>query len=266
MIPKKIPLTDWLFAAGDGKDCLDHAQSVRVPHTWSVDEAGQYHVGAGWYRTTVSADELAGRERVFLHFHSVYRDADVYVNGQPVGCHYGSGYTPFTLEITSALQKGEATEIAVRVDNRFSSAALPFERSFDWANDGGIFRPAELLLTGASRIRECAVHAKPLISATGTRFDVGMAFFGFDLAMDGNEDSSLVWTLVRGAEQSMTPVQEKALLSGSASCGQLFTLAPVLLFDYSKLTGYSGIDDRYQIELVVTSPESLDGKYLDVLH
>ena len=41
------------------------------------------------------------------------------------------------------------------------------------------------------------------------------------------------------------------------------TLAPVLLFDYSKLTGYPGVDDRYHIDLVVTSSEVLDGKYLE---
>ena len=52
-------------------------------------------------------------------------------------------------------------------------------------------------------------------------------------------------------------------VSGGKQTFEVTTLAPVLLFDYSKLTGYSGIDDRYQIELVVTSPESLDGKYLE---
>ena len=41
------------------------------------------------------------------------------------------------------------------------------------------------------------------------------------------------------------------------------TLAPVLLFDYSKLTGYPGVDDRYHIDLEVTSPEVLDAKYLE---
>lgn len=52
-------------------------------------------------------------------------------------------------------------------------------------------------------------------------------------------------------------------VSGGRQTFEVTTLAPVLLFDYSKLTGYSGIDDRYQIELVVTSPESLDGQYLE---
>ena len=50
---------------------------------------------------------------------------------------------------------------------------------------------------------------------------------------------------------------------GGKQTFEVTTLAPVLLFDYSKLTGYPDIDDRYQVQLEVTSPESLDGKYLE---
>ena len=55
-------------------------------------------------------------------------------------------------------------------------------------------------------------------------------------------------------------------LSGRAAGKQTLevkTLAPVILFDYSKLTGYPGIDDRFQIEVEISSPEALDSKYLE---
>ena len=52
-------------------------------------------------------------------------------------------------------------------------------------------------------------------------------------------------------------------VSGGKQTFEIKTLAPVLLFDYSKLTGYPDIDDRYQVTLEVSSPESLDGKYLE---
>ena len=52
-------------------------------------------------------------------------------------------------------------------------------------------------------------------------------------------------------------------VSGGKQTFEVTTLAPVLLFDYSKLTGYPGIDDRYQIEMEVSSPEKLDDKYLE---
>ena len=55
-------------------------------------------------------------------------------------------------------------------------------------------------------------------------------------------------------------------IAGNSSGKQTFevkTLAPVILFDYSKLTGYSGMDDRYKVDVEITSPEVLDGKYLE---
>ncbi len=50
---------------------------------------------------------------------------------------------------------------------------------------------------------------------------------------------------------------------GGKQTFEIKTLAPVLLFDYSKLSCYSGIEDRYHIDLEITSPEALDSKYLE---
>ena len=54
---------------------------------------------------------------------------------------------------------------------------------------------------------------------------------------------------------------------GGSSVGkktyEVKTLAPVLLFDYSKLTGYPDMENRYHIDLEVSSSEPLDGKYLE---
>ena len=50
---------------------------------------------------------------------------------------------------------------------------------------------------------------------------------------------------------------------GKKQTFEVKTLAPILLFDYSKLTGYPGVDDRYQITMEVTSPDVLEDKYLE---
>lgn len=52
-------------------------------------------------------------------------------------------------------------------------------------------------------------------------------------------------------------------VSGGKQTFEFSTLAPVLLFDYSKLTGYPDSEDRYQVRVEITSPEVLDGKYLE---
>ena len=45
-------------------------------------------------------------DRILLHFGAVDGEAQVLVNGHPVGSHRG-GYTPFTFDVTRALRSGE---------------------------------------------------------------------------------------------------------------------------------------------------------------
>src|SRR5690606_21373216 len=53
-------------------------------------------------------------KRVLLHFGAVDWKCDVSVNGRPVGSHTG-GYDPFSLDITTALNRSGAQEITVTV-------------------------------------------------------------------------------------------------------------------------------------------------------
>ena len=63
-----------------------------------------------WYRRRVAFPDAAGR--VLLHFGAVDQRAVVWVNGVEVGTHTG-GYTPFTLDITHALDAGRSGELVV---------------------------------------------------------------------------------------------------------------------------------------------------------
>ena len=68
-----------------------------------------------WYRRAFLVPaEMKGR-RVLLRFGAVDFEATVYVNGKQVGAHKG-GYTPFALDITSALCEGE-NDLCVRVED-----------------------------------------------------------------------------------------------------------------------------------------------------
>ena len=99
---------------------------------------------------------------VRLYFHSAYHDAKIYVNGELAGEHKNSGYTPFTVNISEYIKEGKNI-ITVEANNRFSPDMLPVNRSFDWANDGGIIRPVELWVTGKQYIKELTITAKPVI-------------------------------------------------------------------------------------------------------
>jgi beta-galactosidase/beta-glucuronidase len=66
-----------------------------------------------WYKRTISVPNIKGKS-VLLHFGAVDWLCIVYVNGKEVGTHKG-GYDPFYMDITSALKKGAAQDIAIQV-------------------------------------------------------------------------------------------------------------------------------------------------------
>lgn len=83
-----------------------------------------------WYRREVTAAELPlGRQtassRVLLHFGALDYRADVWVDGHHVGDHTG-GQTPFTLDITHALNEQAASHaIVVRAEDDPSDQSQP---------------------------------------------------------------------------------------------------------------------------------------------
>lgn len=67
-----------------------------------------------WYATTINVPAKRTGKKVLLHFGAVDWRADVYVNGAKVTTHEG-GFDPFSIDITSSLQKGTQQQISVHV-------------------------------------------------------------------------------------------------------------------------------------------------------
>jgi beta-galactosidase len=133
---------EWLFAPGSQPE-----RRVTVPHTWQTDAALSSYMGAATYRRTVDIPADWKGSVVRIEFESVFHSAWVSVNGQKAGEHIGKGYTAFTLDVTALLEYGKPNRIEVRCDNSFNDAMLPRGKSYDWTPDGGIYRPARLLVT-----------------------------------------------------------------------------------------------------------------------
>src|SRR5690349_4625989 len=97
---------DWLFCI----DSLDEgtaarwysttlpaiiSRTVKVPHTWNVDPGTEEYYGTAWYQREIDIPQETKGKSVRLKFNAVYRDAVIYLNGQQIAKHYGSGYTAF---------------------------------------------------------------------------------------------------------------------------------------------------------------------------
>lgn len=94
--------------------------------------------GTGWYRKRFTVP--AGREgdRVRIQFGGVYQDADVWINGHPLGNH-PYGYTSFGYDLTPHLDFGGVNVVAVRAKN--------LDENSRWYSGSGIYRHVQLIFT-----------------------------------------------------------------------------------------------------------------------
>ena len=136
-------------------------RTVSVPHTWQVEAAFADYRGIAWYRRDFDAPPEWGACALRIEFEAVFHSATVWVNGQPAGEHARKGYTSFTLDITGLVRLGRSNTIAVRVDSAFSDQMLPRKQSSDWAHDGGIYRPVQLLVTPRVYVERVDIEALP---------------------------------------------------------------------------------------------------------
>lgn len=134
---------DWEFVldpddegeqAGYASEFPDDALAISVPCAWNADPRFHNYEGVAWYRRTVRMPEDTHAR---LRFEAVTHTADVYLDGEHVGSHYG-GFTPF--EFVEHLEEGEH-ELVVRVDSGPTEETIPLPE-VDWFHYGGITRPA----------------------------------------------------------------------------------------------------------------------------
>lgn len=68
-----------------------------------------------WYHRTFEVPEEWNGKRIFLHFGAVDYDCKAWINGKPVGHHFG-GNSSFSFEITDALKEGANDLVVCAVD------------------------------------------------------------------------------------------------------------------------------------------------------
>ncbi len=136
-------------------------RTVDLPHDWSIEDlplkkgdtivgpfskksigatsTGYAVGGTGWYRKTFTLGSEDSSKNISIQFDGVYMESDLWVNGRHA-CSHSYGYTPFSYDITSYLNKpGIANVLAVRVKNT--------GRNSRWYSGSGIYRNVWLIKT-----------------------------------------------------------------------------------------------------------------------
>lgn len=110
-------------------------KAVTIPHSWSVDAETYKHKGRAVYSTEFELKELKFTE---INVGACFLKSEFYINGIKVKEHR-SGYTQFDIDITEYVKVG-SNSLVIVIDNSFMKDTLPYDKHFDWADDGGIIR------------------------------------------------------------------------------------------------------------------------------
>ncbi|MBV9124814.1 MAG: DUF4982 domain-containing protein [Planctomycetes bacterium] len=149
--PRQRLLLDagWRFHRGEvsgtsdpaAPDYDDHEwRTVHLPHDFLIEgkfssqadaRHGSLPTTTGWYRLTFDLPASDQGKSLWIDFDGVYRDSQVWLNGQSLGRH-ASGYTSFRFDITSQAHYGGRNVLAVHVD--------PTHFEGWWYEGGGIYR------------------------------------------------------------------------------------------------------------------------------
>ena len=153
----RLPKKGWRFKLDPddvGRDqhwhAPDHDDSawrddVPIETSWQNHITdGAYH-GPAWYRRTVKLPAVsdADWDEAHIHFGGVDEQAWVWVNGEYIGKHAvgAEGWNkPFVLELTDAIEPGQANQITVRAQNTLGG--------------GGIWQPVWLRLLDSDALSE----------------------------------------------------------------------------------------------------------------
>jgi hypothetical protein len=167
-LKRKAAMTlNWQFYKGDPSGAPSAAgyndsgsgwSTIAVPHSCSYDappvvvtgaadwaSEWNYYKGNCWYRKTFGVP--AATKKLFVEFEGAMQVATVYVNGNQVGVHSASGYTPFYFDITGYITRGADNVIAVKLNNAVNND-IPPGTTYTSQTSG---RPDYLLYSGLYR-------------------------------------------------------------------------------------------------------------------
>jgi hypothetical protein len=140
-----------------------------------------------WYRRTFTIPPEQAGERVVLHFGAVDYRASVWINGNLVAQHEG-GQTPFSAEITRALQRSGDQVVVVRAEDLPGDLAQPRGKQ-DWRLDAhGIWYKRT---TGIWQPVWTETHTSSFITSVRWTPDIDRGTLGLAATLSMAEESSV---------------------------------------------------------------------------
>lgn len=136
--------------------------------------------GTGWYRKHFTLTPPDGDKLVIVRFDGVYMNADVWINGHPLGNH-PYGYTSFEFNLTPHLKAaGKENVIAVRVRNE--------GRNSRWYSGSGIYRHTWLTVTDPIHVPTWGVF----VTTSDVSHEKAVVRIASEVRNEGSDDADVV--------------------------------------------------------------------------
>ena len=81
-------------------------------------------INSMWYQRTISVPAEWEGKQILLHFGAVDYEATIYIDGQEVMQHFGTG-SSFEMDITKYVPAGKSANLVVRVNDNLRSGMQP---------------------------------------------------------------------------------------------------------------------------------------------
>ncbi len=160
-------------------------RTVHLPHDYVVEGtfSPNEDVGHGslpkpkaWYRKTFTVSPANSGKTAWLEFDGVYRNAEVYLNGERLGKE-PSGYIGFRFDLSKRLRYGATNTLAVHVD--------PSKDEGWWYEGGGIYRHVWLTFADPAHVEPDTVFVRTELAGEE---DAIVRISGAAVVADGSQD------------------------------------------------------------------------------
>lgn len=172
--------TETAYLSGHGKDdavpwsflCTGGMRSntwttLPVPSCWEQQGFGAYGYQvdplreSGRYRLSFRVPPAWSDRTIRLVFEGAMTDTEVWINGRSAGPKHQGGFTRFAYDITGLVTPGSTNLLEATVDKHSSNEGVNrAERTGDYWNFGGIFRPVYLEAVPKAHIARVATDAR----------------------------------------------------------------------------------------------------------
>ncbi len=128
-----------------------------VPSTWNLQQKKLFRFfGTVLFKKCFAVQRTSPDDTIELTFGGVNSKCMTWVNGKFAGEHE-NGYTSFSLDITAHVHPGNSDDntVVVYVNNEWGHPErLPWTRTVDWFNYGGIHRHVGIIVKPPARIED----------------------------------------------------------------------------------------------------------------